>query len=1061
MKILKYFFLLIPVLCFATTYDNVAAGMDYFNFTDISVEDDLSMTLLGMIFGNFNDMLPAIGYSVLTPVLEHFNQGVFAIAVGMVTYVTFLSTIKTAEEGKPMGEKTPIFWMLLRPIIGTTLLVPSSSGYSYLQSLMMWAIISGVSFANSIWYTVVQTVNNYGGSLSGMESSAANAAKSDFNSSAVLAQYLFESELCLLGATTEYKTQQGEAGATSSSSINTIVPEPSANYDNSNYTLSYNNLPEGYTCGNYQFTENNVITLPQNAGNTSYTSYSVADVKSMLNNSFYNAYMMAKSLASQQYQLINNLTNVDWATNTTICQTTYSTTPPNSMNDLNCNLGMMLANNAMMLKINLDNLIELTAVSNTENTNGINTAGGWMMAAAAYFKLVSSSGGSSSFGYYNFAPGNAFIGNGDVSSQNNSSATQELCYVSTSAANQPIQIPTSNTDHKPCNISIPKQFIVYSNSDNQEINTNWLMYDINSQPGGNATSPGYSNAPKYMSLYNTYYSQNASNAGDPYNSGFDYTNTYQSQICQPKGWITQMGNTYSSMPAAFGWVQQPSNENCETVTSFTTPNSGQVNANSLPAVLSAQIYGAAIPAFGGQDINSSFQNQLLNLSKQTSSGVPITSSPTQNNMPFSNSGVKPYAYNQIPQLPSDGADYASMVLSGVFSSWDVSGSGSKFYDIYNNYLASVLIQWQKSFLNSNVAEPISAVRDFGIQVVSMSIQFIVAMTQKIYITQVLIMVKYIGWFIFFSLIAAGGSLAGFIIHKIAFIVFLALLASFFFAPLAYPLYLGINAITLLPQVFVAAPFQTLANVALMFLQIEIKGTYLWVPLVMSTAVPIMTLAMVLAFYAPMIPFLIWCLACINWMIGVIESMVAAPIVALGITSPQGHDFLGKAELCMMLILAVFIRPAAMVIGFIFAVCIAYFGFYLFNFMMFYTMQIYLSSVIINIGGKAGAVLLGFLLMVYCYTVITFVNQIFSMIYQIPNKIMRWIGVPVDEPDEEQWLEEIKGGTTDAISGLAGASTQAAGQMAQGGMAESGGQSAQGARQNMAAQRKGAEDMKAK
>ncbi len=1051
MKILKYFFLLIPVICFATTYDNVAAGMNYFNFTDIAVDDDLSMTLLGMVFGNFNDMLPAIGYSVLTPVLEHFNQGVFAIAVGMVTYVTFLSTIKTAEEGKPMGEKTPMFWMLLRPIIGTTLLVPSSSGYSYLQSLMMWAIISGVSFANSIWFTVVQTFNIYG-SLGAMSSSAEGAPKSNFNSSAVLSQYLFESELCLLGATTEYENQQSEAGATSSSSINTTVPAPSANYDNSNYTLSYNNLPSSYTCGNYQF--NKAITN-QPSGNS---LYSVDDVKSMLNNTFYNAYMMAKSLASQQYQLINNLTNVDWETNTTICQTGTNNSDP-TMDNLNCNLGLLLANNAMMLKLNLDNLMQLTAGSSTSNSDGIDTAGGWMMAAAAYFKLVSSSGGSDTFSYYTFEPGKAFIGNGEVSDTLAGSKTQELCYVSTSAANQPMQMPTSNSGGTQCNISIPKQFIVYSYSDNQEINTNWLMYDINGMPNG-STNPGYSNAPEYMNLYNTDYT--AGSSGDStYDSSFSYSNTYQAQICQPKGWLTQMGNV-AVTSSTLGFVN-PSDSNCETVTAFTTPDSGQVNANSLPAVLSAQIYGAAIPAFGGQDINSSFQNQLLSLSKATSSGVPITSNPTTNtnNMPFSNSGVTPYAYNQIPQLPSDAADYASMVLSGVFSSWDISGSGSKFYDIYNNYIASVIMQWQISFLNSNAAEPISAVRDFGIQVISMSIQFIVAMTQKIYITQILIMVKYIGWFIFFSIIAAGGAMYQMVAHKVAFLVFLILLFSVFLAPFAYPTFFSIYSTSFAPQVLIAGPFQALANVALMFLQIEIKGTYLWVPLVMSTAVPIMTLAMVLAFYAPMIPFLIWCLACINWMIGVIESMVAAPIVALGITSPQGHDFLGKAELCTMLILAVFIRPAAMVIGFIFAVCIAYFGFALFNFMMFYTMQMYLSSVIINVGGKAGAVLLGFLLMVYCYTVITFINQIFSMIYQIPNKIMRWIGVPVDEPDEEQWLEEIKGGTTDAISGLAGASTQAAGQMAQGGMAESGGQSAQGAQQNMSAQAAGAQEMKAK
>jgi len=205
--------------------------------------------------------------------------------------------------------------------------------------------------------------------------------------------------------------------------------------------------------------------------------------------------------------------------------------------------------------------------------------------------------------------------------------------------------------------------------------------------------------------------------------------------------------------------------------------------------------------------------------------------------------------------------------------------------------------------------------------------------------------------------------------------------------------------------------------------------------------------------------LIWCLAAINWMIGIIESMVAAPVVALGIASPQGHDFLGKAELCLMLIFAVFIRPAMMLFGFICAVCFAYFGFTFFNYIMFYTMQMYFSSLIIGIGGKAAALILAFVLLLYCYTVLTFINQSFSMIYLIPNKVMRWIGVPMDEPDEPQWLEEIKGGATEAIQGLAGSSTQAGGEMASGDVAQTGMSSTGGAAGNMSSQARSSGKMK--
>jgi len=231
---------------------------------------------------------------------------------------------------------------------------------------------------------------------------------------------------------------------------------------------------------------------------------------------------------------------------------------------------------------------------------------------------------------------------------------------------------------------------------------------------------------------------------------------------------------------------------------------------------------------------------------------------------------------------------------------------------------------------------------------------------------------------------------------------------------------------------------------------------------LSASVPIITLAMLLGFYGPFIPFLIWCLAGINWMIGIIESMVAAPVVALGIASPQGHDFLGKAELCLMLIFAVFIRPAAMLFGFICAICFAYFGFTFFNYIMFYTMQMYFSSIITaGIGGKSAALILAFVLLLYCYTVLTFINQSFSMIYLIPNKIMRWIGVPMDEPDEPQWLEEIKGGATEAIQGIAGSSTQAGNDLSSGDVAQSGMSSTSGAAGNMKEQANSSSKMKKK
>ena len=1004
---IRYMLYVSPSYIFATTYDNVADGMGYFDPATSPVQDDLSLTLLGKIFGSFSGMLPSTGYSVLAPLLEQFNQGIFFVAVGMVSYVTFLSTIKTAEEGKPMGERTPIFWQLLRPVLGTTFLVPAVSGYSYLQSFMMWAVVAGVSFANQIWYTAVTTFNTYGFNTS--LGAGDSVPPIDTNSTAALTQLMLESELCFLAAQNQYDQNQdniASANASSgSSSTGVTASPPTSNFSSSDNTLTYANTGS-YECGSYNFA--NMLDKGSVDDSDGSIQAGVTSIAQSL-------YGYSKSLASAENSTMQNLTDPNWATNTAICQTSpYSSTsnPP-----FNCDLGEMAASNAATLQYSLEQLQKNTGVPTTANTNEASYDGGWLMAAAAYYTLVSGGNQSSTYNYISLDPKLSFL------SSSGSSLTEPpvLCYLNSD--NIAVRVPSTATGN--CNVILSQSYLQYSvvNSDSSTTiyPTNWLTSDIT------ATTP--SNVPQSMKLY--FQSVADTSTTTQYSSDFDYVNTYQSSICSNKPYINP-----------YGLFTQSSGDNCETMTSFTSP--GTVNATDLPAVLSAQIYGAAINVFGGQSVSSSFQTNLQNLSTQTKSGINILDAGTTDSVTLGDSGVASYGYDQIP-MATDAGDAATEIMNQVFSTWDTGDSGSAFYDIYNNYIASILILWQESFLNSDSAEPISAVRNFGLQAVTLSTEFFAAMAQKIYLTQIGIMVKYVGYYIFFSLIAGVASFVQGLIFMIAKIVYWSLLWFFGLGAVLYPIIYSAAAI---PQMAIEPVFQALAQIALMYMQIELQGTFLWVPVLLSTAVPITTLAMLLAFYAPMVPFIIWCLSAINWMIGVIESMVAAPVVALGITSPQGHDFLGKAELCMMLIFAIFIRPAAMLFGFIFAVCVAYFGFSIFNYMMFYTMQIYLSSVILSAGGKGAAVLMGFLLLMYCYVVLTFINQVFSMIYVIPNKIMRWIGVPVDEPDEEQWLEEIKGGATDAMGSIAGSGSEMAGGLADGELAQSGAGSAQRGAKNM-------------
>ena len=69
---------------------------------------------------------------------------------------------------------------------------------------------------------------------------------------------------------------------------------------------------------------------------------------------------------------------------------------------------------------------------------------------------------------------------------------------------------------------------------------------------------------------------------------------------------------------------------------------------------------------------------------------------------------------------------------------------------------------------------------------------------------------------------------------------------------------------------------------------------------------------------------------LNWLVLVVEAMVAAPLVAVMVAHPEGHHFWGKAEVALSLLLNLFIYPTLLVIGMLFCVALVYVGLDLLN-----------------------------------------------------------------------------------------------------------------------------------
>jgi hypothetical protein len=206
---------------------------------------------------------------------------------------------------------------------------------------------------------------------------------------------------------------------------------------------------------------------------------------------------------------------------------------------------------------------------------------------------------------------------------------------------------------------------------------------------------------------------------------------------------------------------------------------------------------------------------------------------------------------------------------------------------------------------------------------------------------------------------------------------------------------------------VDATAETLQSLFMMLQSFDMWSLTLWVPIATSIGTMIFSLGVMLAIYVPFIPILIYVFSALGWIISVIEAMVAAPLVALGVTHPEGHDLLGKAEQSMMLLFSVFMRPVSITIGFVTAIMLLYVAYELFNYSFLYLISSSFSSVTDSTRFVQMVTLLS-LFMVYVYSLLSVVNYCFSLVYHIPDKIMRWIGGPQDQSKVEQMMGKAQG-----------------------------------------------------
>ncbi len=163
----------------------------------------------------------------------------------------------------------------------------------------------------------------------------------------------------------------------------------------------------------------------------------------------------------------------------------------------------------------------------------------------------------------------------------------------------------------------------------------------------------------------------------------------------------------------------------------------------------------------------------------------------------------------------------------------------------------------------------------------------------------------------------------------------------------------------------------------------------------------------LAIYCPLIPFMMFTMGVIGWLLTVVEAIIAAPIVALALVMPEG-DELDKISVALGILTTIFLRPTLMIFGFLLASRV------------YYAIVQLIDSTIFNVFKTINVnTMFSFVIIFFAYTsfIISITNTSFSLIYALPDKIMRWIGI-TGEQTEVGAMQEVKKASQQAAGATA-------------------------------------------
>ncbi|NKF92176.1 hypothetical protein GO286_04469 [Ralstonia solanacearum] len=121
--------------------------------------DDASVGMLKSMFGPVIDVLisgadpntVSAASSLLATLFGYFNSGLLMVAAIIAGYVAVMGAINTATDGEAFGRAWSAVWTPVRFVAGGAVLLPSASGYSFIQMLVLMISLWSAGFASNLY----------------------------------------------------------------------------------------------------------------------------------------------------------------------------------------------------------------------------------------------------------------------------------------------------------------------------------------------------------------------------------------------------------------------------------------------------------------------------------------------------------------------------------------------------------------------------------------------------------------------------------------------------------------------------------------------------------------------------------------------------------------------------------------------------------------------------------------------------------------------------------------------------------------------------------------------